>query len=315
MENHKKPIALAFSDLHINMWNHFNEDNQRTLNQFRVLHILKEKCIEYNIPALFLGDLFHTPLNIDNELLNLTIHKFNIFKDWKCYCISGNHDMKFMNSFTKPSISWLNSFPSLINLDFKSIEFKSVVIYGIPYINNNIGLDRYLFKLIKNLDKSKKNILLMHSDFPGAEDTNGSKLNSSDFNIKLLEKFNLVLMGHIHKPQKLSKNIIMVGAPIQQRRTDRNCSMGYWIIYNDLTTEFINLSNKFPKFIDVESQEMINDDGNYYTIIGKGNIEINNEDNNLNKGLTKKTLIRRYLKLIGEKDKEKKNILIKYLND
>lgn len=58
----------------------------------------------------------------------------------------------------------------------------------------------------------------------------------------------------------------MIGAPNQQRRTDKNCKLGYWKIYEDLSMEFVPLKG-FPKFKDVESEEDIKDDGNYYTII------------------------------------------------
>ncbi len=41
------------------------------------------------------------------------------------------------------------------------------------------------------------------------------------------------------------------------------CELGYWKIYEDLSLKFVPLKN-FPKFIDVEREEDINDDGNYY---------------------------------------------------
>lgn len=41
------------------------------------------------------------------------------------------------------------------------------MVYGVPYIDNNVGLSEYLKKL--ELDKSKKNILLLHTDYPGAK--------------------------------------------------------------------------------------------------------------------------------------------------
>ena len=52
----KKPIAIVFSDLHINNWSRFNEDKKRTLEQFRVLSILGKKSKKYNVPILFCGD-------------------------------------------------------------------------------------------------------------------------------------------------------------------------------------------------------------------------------------------------------------------
>lgn len=58
MEKQKQVIAIVFSDLHLNIYAKFNEDNERTLNHFRVLSTIQGLCKKYNCPALFCGDLF-----------------------------------------------------------------------------------------------------------------------------------------------------------------------------------------------------------------------------------------------------------------
>ena len=57
----KKVLAIAFSDLHINDFTKFNKDNERTLNHFRVLFLIRDLCKKYKCPAIFCGDLFHKP--------------------------------------------------------------------------------------------------------------------------------------------------------------------------------------------------------------------------------------------------------------
>ena len=71
--------------------------------------------------------------------------------------------------------------------------------------------------------------------------------------------------------------------------------------------KFVELSD-FPKFIDVESEEDVKDDGNYYTLITKENIV--QSYNKINKALSKKKLVRLYLKYNNIKDKEKKECLL-----
>lgn len=185
------------------------------------------------------------------------------------------------------------------------------MVYGVPYIDNNVGLSEYLKKL--ELDKSKKNILLLHTDYPGAKDTDGREIDSvENLNVNVLNKFDLVLCGHIHKPQRLSKRVYMIGAPNHQRRTDRDCELGYWKIYEDLSLKFVPLKN-FPKFIDVEREEDINDDGNYYTVIPqKASTPVNNK-HKITKQLSKKSLAKRYLREKGIKDEVKTNLLIETL--
>lgn len=83
-------------------------------------------------------------------------------------------------------------------------------------------------------------------------------------------------------------------------------------IYEDLSMEFVPLKG-FPKFKDVESEEDIKDDGNYYTIIPqKASTPVNNK-HKITKQLSKKTLAKRYLKEKGIKDEVKTNLLIETL--
>lgn len=315
----KEVIAIVFSDLHINLWAKFNEDNKRTLDSFRVLSIIKEDCKKYGCPALFCGDFFHKPENIDSELMEIIYDEFGKLKlkedNIDMYAIPGNHDIKKLSIIGKKPFSWIKfleqfgitdiSYRRPIHLGFR----ECYNLYGIPHIDNNIGLSEY----IKNMKLWEKNILLLHTDYPGAKDTDGREVDSvENLNINVLNKFDLVLCGHIHKPQRLSKKVYMIGAPIQQRRTDKDCKMGYWKLYGDLSMEFVELKG-FPKFIDVESEDEIKDDGNYYTVLPKkSSIPVNN-NHKITKQLSKKTLAKRYLKEKGIKDEVKKNLLIETL--
>lgn len=185
------------------------------------------------------------------------------------------------------------------------------MVYGVPYIDHNIGLSKYLKTL--RLKDGFKNILLLHTDYPGAKDTDGRVVDSAEnINLNMLNRFDLVLCGHIHKPQRLSKKVYMLGAPIQQRRTDKDCKMGYWLVMDDLSMKFVELKG-FPKFIDVESEDEVNDDGNYYTVIPKKSSEKVNTNHKITKTLSKKKLAKRYLKEKGIKDRGKEDLLIKIL--
>ena len=37
-------VFIAFSDLHINLWAKFNENNNRTLNSIKVLDVIAGQC-------------------------------------------------------------------------------------------------------------------------------------------------------------------------------------------------------------------------------------------------------------------------------
>jgi len=321
----KKIIALVFSDLHLNIWRKFNSNNERTLQQFRVLHSMYDLHNIHNVPIIHCGDLFHKPEGIDSELLHIfDISTDQYMRDYNrtceswLYSISGNHDM---NTISKVGIKpWSlveyvsNHYNFISCIDYKSLYLGNKVwLHGIPYIDNNTGLSEYIKNNLEIVDGCK-NILVLHTDYPGAKDTDGRVIGSVDnLNQNAFKDLDLVLCGHIHKPQQLGKKVFMIGAPNQQRRTDKCSKLGYWELYSDLTMKFIELKG-FPKFIDVESEADIKDDGNYYTVISKKASETKIVKHKITKQLSKKTLASRYMRAKGIRDKEKKGLLVNILN-
>lgn len=323
----KQVIALVFSDLHLNDWAKFNQDDTRTKNQLKVLVSLLKKSQENLIPVLFCGDFLHKPDVIRPGLLNL-IYEYlrdnigtqqNMVNGFPVmYAISGNHDMDKISTIGDKPVSWVKlispMFAWMKDLDYSQILITDkVMIHGIPYIDNNIGLSEYLKKM--ELNPKLKHILMLHTDYPGAKDTDGREIGSvENLNINVLNRFDLVLCGHIHKPQRLSKKVFMIGAPIQQRRTDRDCKMGYWRLYDDLSMGFVEIKG-MPKFIDVDSPDKVKDDGNYYTVITPIASKKEDKPHKITRNLSKKALARKYMKVKGIADKNKENLLINVLKE
>lgn len=319
----KNLVAYVISDLHINDWAKFNENDTRTHNQMRILVSLLSKSYNERVPILFCGDLFHKPDIIRPELLNLIFHDSLVIHTRYMgypimYAISGNHEINHISKIGEHPVSWTRlftkMFPWLVCLDYCQFLIKdNIMIHGVPYVDHNIGLSKYLKEM--KLDPKQKHILMLHTDYPGARDTDGREVGSvENLNLNVLDRFDLVLCGHIHKPQRLSKKVYMIGAPIQQRRTDRDCDMGYWKLYDDLSMTFVKLKG-YPRFIDVESQDEIKDDGNYYTVIPKIASTPVETKHKITKQLTNKTLAKRYMKVKGIKDKNKEQLLIKVLKE
>ena len=319
----KNLVAYVISDLHINDWAKFNENDTRTHNQMRILVSLLSKSYNERVPILFCGDLFHKPDMIRPELLNLIFHDSLVIHTRYMgypimYAISGNHEINHISKIGERPVRWTRlftkMFPWLVCLDYCQFLIKdNIMIHGVPYVDHNIGLSKYLKEM--KLDPKQKHILMLHTDYPGAKDTDGREVGSvENLNLNVLDRFDLVLCGHIHKPQRLSKKVYMIGAPIQQRRTDRDCDMGYWKLYDDLSMTFVKLKG-YPRFIDVESQDEIKDDGNYYTVIPKIASNPVETKHKITKQLTNKTLAKRYMKVKGVKDKNKEQLLIKVLKE
>ena len=215
----KEVIALAFSDIHLNNWTKFNQNGSRTDSHFLILDKIFREAIKQKIPVFFCGDLVHTPETINMELyIKMSKHfdKYSNEPKLQVFGISGNHEIPNLNTYDQRSHSFLTALDLQYHwfhcMDWKTIQWPTFALHGIPYLDHNIGLKQALKET--KVIKGKKNILLLHTDYAGARDTDGREVGSvENFDRTLLRKFDLVLCGHIHKFQKLEKHVYMVGAP------------------------------------------------------------------------------------------------------
>lgn len=320
----KKLIAIAFADIHIFKWRLFN-DAKLTRLQYGLNclgHILKEGN-RLNVPILFGGDLVHDPKEIENKTLSGLVSVLNAYTPLKgLYAISGNHDLSEKNGKDSLSPSFIQTLSNCI-YNFNCIDFnvmepnKRFSVHGIPYMNNDSELRdaiKYAKEEAKDVTDCPFKILMLHTDAPGAKDPNGFEVGDceaidNDMD-KYFEPFDLVLFGHIHKPQKLSNKCYMLGSPLHQVSNDKG-KMGYWRIYSNSKPELVPLD--FPRFIKLGEGETAPDDKNYYIPYEEvGSIE-EVERGDFNISLSRTKLAKRYVKKKGIDDPAKRKALIKAL--
>ena len=264
----KKVLFITASDIHFADWGQFNKDGRRITAHLNVWAKLEALCTFYDCALLFPGDLFHNPKHLSNRLLNKVLPTL-IKTPIMVIGIDGNHDQDGISTPTKQPHGYMGLMEKISLgwncINFSSINMGNITIWGIPYLTHNIGFTDYVDNM--DIDPNRENILIIHTDLPGAVDPSGREVATAEGLTKqyskLFSKFNLVLAGHIHKPQKLASNVIMVGAPQQQSRGDRKCDFGYWKIYEDLSIEFFALDT--PKFKTALSDEET-DEFNYWDI-------------------------------------------------
>jgi len=320
-----KPIAIAFSDLHLNDWKQFNQDDKRLKTQLEVLTEIEDKSEELKVPILFCGDLFHTDKQLSNNIINKTFPTlYDRFtgKGQNFYAISGNHDLDKFNSRLNPANSYLNVFdlicPKFCCLDWEFTMLGEYNLFGIPFLDDNNEMEVELKRLKAITPKgNKKRILMIHTILPGAKDNDGRDYTPLVEGVtdmgKFFEGFDLVLCGHIHKPMPLSKKVIQLGAPLQYRISDINAKLGYWIIYEDLSIEFARLEG-YPEYKFYVSEDEKEEDGNYWVKIDEL------EEKSMEEGTyetfdsydKKKSIIQKYCELHSI-NKVKESIMLKYL--
>jgi DNA repair exonuclease SbcCD nuclease subunit len=324
-----KVIGIAFSDLHYANWQQHNPNNERLEITFRATERIIRASIKHSCPILFPGDLVDHPKHLDNIVMKYLAKTSTELWTTRTEIIgiNGNHDFDARNSFKNPQEGYFTHL-SKMNAPFRCVDFSHIDtphyrVHGIPYINDNVDFIEALEDRIKNLHKTKGNVLLIHRDLAGAVEPNGSVIEKDpekDKQLKLLfKKFNLVLSGHIHKPQlipKLGKHVYMLGSTNQQRRSDAGCKMGYWKIYEDYTADFIQL--KLPEFQYAEHDEEVDIESNPNFIIRlpkeeKSLDEVQGESTTFTTTENRLQLARKYLEVKGVKSKRKLKTLMKYI--
>jgi DNA repair exonuclease SbcCD nuclease subunit len=226
----------------------FNENGQRLNNTLSVLNDMFEVADKNKISTiLFVGDLFDQQKSLLVEVINRTTERFSTlfsaYPDIKFVCISGNHDYNSKNTLehnAESSIMFLSEvFDNFIVIDNKEYVIDNkYLIYGIPYYQHKEHFLARLKSAAPDCD-----LLLIHQNAP-----NQNPMITQDFTLEDIESFNMVLCGHIHKHEKVSKNLTIVGSPLHKDLNDEGQDKGY-LIYNLETNSYKrHLLEAYPKF-------------------------------------------------------------------
>lgn len=239
---------LHTSDLHIGKYigtYDLKEDTEYVLNQ--VVDTAIRERVEV---VLISGDIFDRP-NPSEEAIKMYVSflKALLDKNIKVIAISGNHDSGIRLSAYKDILGKGYFVEGEFNSPMRKVslsdEYGPVNFYMLPFftpfiVKSNLklekGLENYdlaMDEIIKreNIDTSQRNIILAHQfvagfKFGGSEEdfsySNGDEKNVAGVGIISLEKFqdfDYVALGHIHKPQKISRETIRYSGSLLKYKT------------------------------------------------------------------------------------------------
>lgn len=239
---------LHTSDLHIGKYigtYDLKEDTEYVLNQ--VVDTAIRERVEV---VLISGDVFDRP-NPSEEAIKMYVSflKELLDKNIKVIAISGNHDSGIRLSAYKDILGKgyfvEGEFYSPMRKVSLNDEYGPVNFYMLPFftpfiVKSNLklekGLENYdlaMDEIIKreNIDTSQRNIILAHQfvagfKFGGSEEdfsySNGDEKNVAGVGIISLDKFqnfDYVALGHIHKPQKISRETIRYSGSLLKYKT------------------------------------------------------------------------------------------------
>ncbi len=239
---------LHTSDLHIGKYigtYDLKEDTEYVLNQ--VVDTAIRERVEV---VLISGDVFDRP-NPSEEAIKMYVSflKALLDKNIKVIAISGNHDSGIRLSAYKDILGKGYFVEGEFNSPMRKVslsdEYGQVNFYMLPFftpfiVKSNLklekGLENYdlaMDEIIKreNIDTSQRNIILAHQfvagfKFGGSEEdfsySNGDEKNVAGVGIISLDKFqnfDYVALGHIHKPQKISRETIRYSGSLLKYKT------------------------------------------------------------------------------------------------
>ncbi len=194
---------------------------------------LVETIKKENIHLLLIaGDVFDSP-NPPHEALELFyhfLHRLSVETKTHTFVIAGNHDsgplLEAPSRLLLPHRVkiWGKLSP---NPSHHWVEFEGVDFCAIPFFRSHELLPQGEGDLLKALSaylekpKSRPQVLMLHhlaGKFESAGSEQVISLSGVDsIPTDVLEKFDYVALGHIHKPQKVGSKIYYSGSPIPLR--------------------------------------------------------------------------------------------------
>ena len=232
----KKVVAILTSDIHLrddvprcridDYWN----------TQARKIEFIRDLQEEYECYVLDGGDLFNkwksSPMLLAWTIVNLPD---------KMITVAGNHDLPQhnMNLYYKSSLNVIDKAERIIVPHVCRIS-EDMDVYCSPWVDNISKLDFSRFEF-----EDEKKILLLHTmtyhneiPFPGAEKTVDNALGILD----KLPQFDLILVGHNHKPfivEDDGRKIISVGSLMRTAVDQKDYKPRVLLLYDDLSVKSV----------------------------------------------------------------------------
>jgi len=206
---------LFTADIHLSRYGQDKIDGQTNLPDR--LHSIKETLIsmaEYacnNNIELFIigGDIMHSKSIIYSIAQEIMLDFFEGFNNQIEFCVlDGNHDLSGKGD---QAISSLRSLEYLQNMNWVS----KVADFG--HVSDMLYIP-YSYNLVDQVKRHTSKILISHFGLDEGMLNSGISIQSDISLNDLIGRYELVLLGHYHKPQEIIRDDIRlyyVGSPIQ----------------------------------------------------------------------------------------------------
>ena len=228
---HFSDTHLGFNDLDILDKNNINQRESDFYDAFKQL-VEQIKKIKPDF-IIHTGDLFHRA-SPSNRAITFALEQFKIIDELNIpfIIIAGNHSTPRTN-LSSPILKILDGFKNIYpsyDQEYKKIEFKDVVFHTLPHMNDDTKADAQIELCESNIDKNKKNIMMMHCSV-GAHylmQEFGEWVYPKDKEY-IFDKMDYVALGHWHGFGNVGKyeNVYYSGSTERTSLNDKRNSKGF----------------------------------------------------------------------------------------
>jgi len=134
-----------------------------------------------------------------------------------------------------------------------------------------------VLKMLESDELLRESGLDLEEDFENIEDTFLNREKSSDLigvPVDIVKEGGTIFSGHIHNHREFftkSRKFIFIGSPYQTTRGEMTSNDGFYILNDDFSYEFHELTN-IPRFIDIKMSDIVSNIDGFNYDIARNNI-------------------------------------------
>lgn len=276
-------MRFAFiADIHLSKYGQDKLEDESNLPER--LHSIKnalyevgDYCYDNDIGQLVIGgDLYHNKSIIHAIAQETMLDFFDQYQDLEMVVIDGNHDLAGKGS---GAISALRPLENCSNVEWitRSPSGNSDLLY-IPYSNN----------VVEHVKTNTSKILISHFGLTEGVLNSGMSI-ISDISLKdLVGRYELVLLGHYHKPQEIIKEnfkLYYVGSLIQLDWGEKGEEKRFLIVDTDTKHVDAIPISQYRKHIEIEitndnkdialkAAQKAKDDGHHVKVVMREKVDL-----------------------------------------
>lgn len=295
MENINGKV-LVFTDLHLGLKSASKSRLAICINVVKdIIKHIKENDIK---TVIFCGDWNHVRVSTENNVLNVSYKLISaLAKHARVILIIGNHDAYMKNSVDINSLVVFNNISNVevvSSVEMTSINGNSTLL--VPWLGDLTVQPKESYDMIfGHFDVSHQYLVKSYiEDHSGKITISDNIINDLQHNnllmsseniqknagdyvgdfIEVVKRNGVIFSGHIHGHREFlakGRQFIIVGSPYQQNLGEKNNSCGFYVINNDNSYEFHEITS-VPKHIELQMSQIAKDIEAFDFSIIKGNI-------------------------------------------